>query len=308
MTNETQFLTPLLKRGKTGGGPSKMLIDRIRATEVLDAAIKAFTAPVVEGFDERLSPQLLDGETLPDHAFTLELFRRSVTSARDELVAADDRYVSMETRKSLLSMQCDRVARYEVYPNAQRIRHRIEALVGKDAAYPFHGIRGRMRRKPCRLLDQLGLMVHFLSRPMDELLEVKAPGFSAERDRWLRDLGPGYDKLTRMHKQLVLDRRRVEGFFLKRQEAMKRFDWVYGESVRFAEIVFRIAGFEKAVKSLRNRSQVRRMVRWAHDKRQARKTTATVSTSPTPKRKTSATPSATGKVLQFVSGWLRKAV
>jgi len=313
MTNETQSQKPPRQhRGPTrGGGPSKMLVDRIHATDGLDAAIKAFTAQAVEGFDERLSAWLRDGETLPDHAFTLELFRRSVSSARDELRVADDRYVQMEKQKTLLAKQCDRVARQEVYPTAQRIRHRVEALVGKDAAYPFHGIQGRMLRKPCRLLDQLDLMVHFLSQPLDELPEVKAPGFSIERQGWLRDLEPAYDKLTRMQKQLVFDRRRLEGFFLERQKAMKAFDRVYGESIRFVEMVFRLAGLEKAVKSLRDRGQVRRMVRWARDKRQARKTAAAERRLPTLARltpKTSRTPSATGKVLQFVSGWLKKAV
>ncbi len=81
---------PSLRKGPVRH--SKRVDDRIKAAGSLRGSVARLKHAAADGFGERFAGELRDGEVMPDQTLALELAVRSVMSALEELVDADDLY------------------------------------------------------------------------------------------------------------------------------------------------------------------------------------------------------------------------
>lgn len=302
----------LLRRMRPGDGRrkrqrrqagSKMVTDRIKDTRDLVAAIKGFKAEAAAGLAERMTPVLRDGESVPDHALSLELAGRSLELALDELLEAEDRYQRLRADYYLLRKACERFARREVNPPTVDVRRSIDSVFGKLEGRRLHGIEGRVRRKPLRLRFQLDSMMLRLRDRSAPLPEPRAAGFRGDRDVWRRQIEPLYKELVRRTDELESVKIDRDDRRLERQRAMDRFDRVLGETLQYAAAVFAMAGCHpKKIEVLRSYHKRRQLRREARLKREARK----AKRGRAPAQRPAATAAPRG-IRAAISGWFRKS-
>lgn len=233
---------PTLRKGPVK--QSKRVLDRIKAAGKLVGAIDAQKARVAAGVKTRLADVLRAGETAPDLTLTLELTGRSVEAAIDLLARADAAYCRRGNERQMLNEACILVARDEVYPELVDVRRCIETRFGREAGRNLHRMQGNTLRKPKRQHPQLEKLVGML-RQLEEkggLPPAVRPGPVGELRGWLRQLEPGYRKLTEMLAELD-DRARLEEALRKdRDFELESFDVVYGEALAFVRAAFQLGG------------------------------------------------------------------
>ena len=150
------------------------------------------------------------------------------------------------TRRRILNEACIAVARDQVYPELVDVRRAIDTRFGRDAGRGLHRIEGSTRRKPRRLYPQLeGLVVAL--RDNEKLPPPLRPGPAGERRKWLRQLEPGYQKLTEMLQDL--DDHEIVEVALRndRDFELESFDVVYGQALDFVRSVLRLSGCDERV-------------------------------------------------------------
>ncbi len=298
---------PSLPKRRNGrrGPVSKMILRRMKAAEELVGAIRYYREQVAAGVATRLSPGLSEGEVLPDTALTLELVGRSVEADLEQLLAADGRHVRQKVRYALHRQECERVARKEVYPVASKLRRSVDSVFTRKVGRRVHGIEGRVLRKPWRLRDQLDVAVPRLRDRSFELPEPEVAGFTADREAWLEEIEPAYDKLVSLTDELRRHELRRDDLCRARQEAMDEFDRNFGEAHGFVAGAFTLAGLHpKLVRNLRSYLERRRLASQARQKRRARRERAASA------RPVEAPVAPDGRILRFrsaVERWLPKS-
>ena len=81
---------------------------------------------------------------------------RSVDAALEDLLAAHRRYDRQTTLCHDLSLECDRLARDELYPRAVSLRRAIDGAYGKRQAVKVHGFVGEIPTWRDGLRKQVG--------------------------------------------------------------------------------------------------------------------------------------------------------
>ncbi len=250
---------------------SKRVLRRIKAAGELRGAIEFYKAEAAAGFRRRFAPDLRDGEVVPDQALALELAGRSVTWAIEQLTEADNDYCGQGVRRKQLNNACIGAAREEVYPELVDVRRSIDARFGRGEGRQVHEMEGRTRRKPARLYPQLERLVRNLKNPRHELPAPRRPGVKVDRRGWLRQLEPGYLKLTAMLEQLEQEEKRENQLRDERDYELDSFDAVYSEALAFVRSVFSLAGIsEREIWHLLPNVQRRRLRGKAKQERGAR--------------------------------------
>ncbi len=260
-----------LSRRPRGTGPgnwSKMVSDRIEDALTLAGAIHHFQYKIADGFDDWLSPVLRDGERLPDHAFSLELVRRRVLVAADELHEADVACGGAASRRVHQQRRCEHCARRELNPLMVDARRQLDAMLGKTDASGVHCLEGKTRRSPPPLLLQARRMVAGLGRTKGKKRRLRN-GSEIDLGSFLAEIEPAYDRLVRQMKELSTLQAQELYARLERQAEIKAFDAVYKRSLRYVEAMFVLSGILGSVKKLRSYIQRRRLGRWARAKRAA---------------------------------------
>lgn len=267
--------TPELQRPRRGRPKgrfnySKRFLRASSATRALRASIEVYKDDVAAKVGERLAPELADGEVLPDHALSLELVGRSVERQLEHLRASERRYIEAQTRCAATRRESKEVARDEVYGQVVGVRRLIDSQFGKEAGFEIHRMKGKTLRKPRRLHVQVDELVHALGAetPLPEpLLE----GLKVDRKVWLKQIEPGYRRLSAvleelLHLELETQRTRIE-----KDAALDAFDAAYGDALRLMQATLAFAGCSPGMlKSLRAYVQRRLLARRAREKRQAR--------------------------------------
>jgi hypothetical protein len=256
---------------KGGVHYSKMVRQRVGDTRALRAAIGVFKTMVVEGLEERLTPDLRAGEAFPDFGLSLDLFRRSVERALERLRTAERQCMERGHQLKVARREAEKLARKEVYPRVVLVRRLIEAQFGKETGRSVHGMAGKTLRKPRRLYGQLQYLVWTLEDGRDQLPEPLIKDFAAEREDWLLQVRPGYQRLTalldevtdlELHDQWARD---------EKGAAMRAFDAAFGEARRLVEAMFIFAGHGGTfARDLRSYAARRLLSRRAREKREAR--------------------------------------
>ena len=251
---------------------SKAYHQRAADAEALKSSIKVFKERVTEGLSERLTPELAEGEALPDFGLSLELVGRSVESALERLRLAELDYLELGVRCAMVRRKSDQLARQEVYPRVVSVRRLIEGQFGKEDGRRIHGMAGKTRRKPRRLHGQLMYLVWALgSASRGELPEPLFKCVTAKREEWLREIKPGYEQLTELLDELVQLEVGEQSAQIDKNAAMQAFDDAYGEARRLVEANFIFAGLgNRLTRWLRSNVHRRLLIREARRKREAR--------------------------------------
>ncbi len=260
---------PTLRKGPVKH--SKRVNDRIKAAGALRGSVEEFKAEAAAGFSDRLAGELRDGEVVPDQSVALELAVRTVTTALEELVDADDEYCRKMMRRQHLEKACQAFSALEVYPRVRDLRANLESLFGRKEGRALHGMRGPTRRKPKRLHPQLRALVPRLKSQRRALPLPRLAGVTVDRDAWVGQVEPGYKQLSRMLEELQ-QREIGEEYQRKvRDIELEDFDAVYGEALDFVRSVFRLAGYgDRVIWHLLPNVDRRRLKREARGEREAR--------------------------------------
>ncbi len=259
------------KGWRKGAMHSKAYAQRARDADALKSSIRVFKARVAEGLGKRLTPELAEGEALPDFGLSLELTGRSVKSALECLRAAEQHYMHQAALCASVRRASDELARREVYPRVVSVRQLIEAQFGKEQGRQVHGMAGKTLRKPGRLHGQLTHLVWALDDGIGELPASLLENVTANRQAWLREIKPGYERLTELLTEIVQLEVREQGAQIEKNAAMKAFDDTYGEARRLLEASFVFAGLgSQWTRWLRSNVHRRLLAREARRKREAR--------------------------------------
>ncbi len=234
--------TPTLR--KSPARQSKRVTDRIKATRSLLAMLESARSRAAKGFSDKLADELRDGEVMPDQGLALDLVGRSVKTALELLVKADDAYCGQATQRQLLAEACRYVASDEIYPELVEVRREIDARFGKEAGGQVHAMKGRTPRQPKALHLQLEGLVMAL-KGQRALPQPLRPGPPGERAAWLARLETGYMKLTTMLEELQAHEIRDAALRQGRDFELESFDVVYGEALDFARAVLQLGGCAK---------------------------------------------------------------
>ena len=264
---------PRQRRGWKSGRVkrSRMIRDRLSDGRTLCGSIRALSADVDRRVQERLAPHLGAGESMPDHALALELVARSLEQAMERLRAAEGEYCRQGTRCVRPRRECERFSRQELYPEVVKVRRALDMLFGKADGVAIHCMQGPTRRKARRLEPQVQLMVLGLK---DQLPKMALPGMgdlTSDRDKWLRMVEPGLEKLEELLHELQLLEHGQNAALERKQEELAAYDAVYGEALGYVEGVYGLAGMgDRLVRHLRSYFQRRRLSREARRERKAR--------------------------------------
>ncbi len=245
-----------------------MVSDRIEDALVLEGAIHYFQNKIADGFGEWLSPVLRDGETLPDHAFSLELVGRRVMVAADRLETADREYGAAAVWRARQRDSCEHWARKGLNPLVVDARRQIDAMLGRVEASKVHFLEGKTRRAPEPLLRQVRRLVIGLGDYCGEPRKLRN-GTSVDLGDFLAEIEPAHDRLAALMKELT----ELQGLELqarhRRKAQIKAFDTVYTQALHYVEAMFVLSDVGGRVKKLRSYLQRRRLSRWARSKREA---------------------------------------
>ncbi len=250
---------------------SKMVLRRLDDTRSLAASIEVLKARVADGLGARLAPGLTEGEVLPDFALSLDLVGRSVERVAERLRAAERGRIERGSECAAVRRRSVKLARREVYPRVVSVRRQIDSQLGKEDGRNLHRMVGKTLRKPGRLYGQLQVLVWALEEGTGELPPPLFAGYEKKREDWLREVEPGYRRLTELLDELEELEMLEQAAKDEKQEAMRTFDAEYGEALRLVQASFAFAGLHDTLSGrLRSYFQRRLLIRRAREKRQAR--------------------------------------
>ncbi|MEM7355837.1 MAG: hypothetical protein AAF657_33785 [Acidobacteriota bacterium] len=248
-----------------------MVLQRTRDTSSLRSSIEVHRAQVAAGVAERLAPELAADEALPDHALSLDLIGRSVQRALGELKSAERRLIDRQLRCAAIRRESDQLARRQLYGEVVAVRRLIDAQFGKADGFLIHRMKGKTLRKPRRLHSQLGYLLAALEDRTRELPKPLVAGLAPDREAWLRQIEPGYRRLTELLDELTDAELHEQSSRDQKNAALKAFDKRYGEALRLVQATFAFGGCGgRLFKNLRSYVQRRLLSRRAREKREAR--------------------------------------
>ena len=285
---------------------SVMVLRRTEDAMTLVAAIEANKAKLAAAFAERYAPRLRAGETLPDWELTLELMVRDVIEALWQMIDLDDRVDHAATEADLLREDRDRLVSGELYPRAVTVRGSIDLAFGrKVGSERIHLMKGRTQRKTRALERQLRLALMILADPDRDLPAPKNPHIAVDRDGWVRQLQPGYQKLLKLNHQLGESEAALTSLVVNKRAAVKAFDVAYDDTLRYVQAAYRTAGYDaRMIRKLKPYYLRRRLSRLAREKRAAR---AAAVGKPAPEKiQPPARETARVQVPKTVAKWLEK--
>ncbi len=259
------------KGWRKGGQYSKAFIERSRDTAALRSSVDVYKARVAAGLGERLAPELAEGETMPDFGLSLELVARSVESALERLEVAETRYLDQCQLFVMNRRESEKLARRQLHPRVVAVRRLIESQCGRKVGREVHGMTGRTLRKPGRLHSQMQHLVWALEAGRGELPPPLLESVASKREQWLREIQPGYQRLTGLIEEQARLRARENLAQVEKDAAIEEFDAAYGEGRRLLAANFSFAGLaDKLTRWLRSQVHQRLLAREARRKREER--------------------------------------
>ena len=169
----------------------------------------------------------------------------------------------------------------------------------------IHLMKGRTQRKTRALERQLRLALMILADPDRDLPAPKNPHTAVDRDGWVRQLQPGYQKLLKLNHQLGESEAALTSLVVNKRAAIKAFDVAYDDTLRYVQAAYRTAGYDaRMIRKLKPYYLRRRLSRLAREKRAAR---AAAVGKPAPEKiQPPARETARVQVPKTVAKWLEK--
>ncbi|MFO0579619.1 MAG: hypothetical protein U1A78_36940 [Polyangia bacterium] len=218
--------------------PSKQVVDRQKEAQAVLAAGTTHATEIVKGLTGLLQPELGRGEKLPDLSLLLQLMTRTLATAEQEMVAADEAY-----QHELLDDAAPRQARDDA---AEALRQRLIDL--RDT---LRGLYGEPLVQAAGFTSQTPLDPMLLSRFAGQISEAlrkvtlpkpRLPGLklnAAELSTELDDLRAALDRALG---DVARETREAQAAASERQARQDRFDERYAGIANLLIGLLRLCG------------------------------------------------------------------
>ncbi len=242
----------------------------------LTAAVKTYKTRLAAAIAERYAPRLKSGETLPDFTLPLELAVRDVQVALAHLIELDDEVDYAWVEHHFLKQDRRDLVRQQLHPRAVAVRGAIDLAFGRERGAYLHGMKGRTRRRPENLQNQLRRTIHRLTDPNRKLPTPRNTHVFIDRQGWTRQLETHYQKLVELNQRVGLGDHAFQALVAKKQRAMAAFDEAYADALSCVIAGMRMARFGKVlIKKLKPYYLRRQLSAQARKKRETRALAAT---------------------------------
>lgn len=218
----------------------KGFLARKKAAAVVSAASRRWAAPTAETLEERLRPELAEGETMPDLELVQRLLGRALDREWRRLESADEAQLAAAARRGRRKAGVAE-ALVALYRRVVDLRRLMTAVVGAVRARRLLGLAGKTSADPVVLLRQAGQAV---ARLRDAAL-VPAPAAyqpsARDRERWAKPVEAAARVLESARASASIDAKELQAAVAARRRALADFNVAFVELAGWLEATYRAA-------------------------------------------------------------------
>lgn len=223
---------------------SIMVIRRDKSAKLVESAADSHGPMAIDAIVARQSPPVTVGESSEDLRQPLGLFvgnlRRELTTAREDLVAADQRHLAELDNDRELRSRRDEVVN-DLRSDFGQLRDTFRGLFGPDDAAKL-ALEGPTEREPATVLRVAQDVVLRLRDPAIALSQPRFQGFTVDTEALVAQLEPKTAELSAIFDELNRQARAAEVTQRQKNLAMEAFDATFLRIARLLEAIFELAG------------------------------------------------------------------
>lgn len=230
---------------------SKKVVDREKALSVLRHTVDQYMPAVARDLDALLSPELQDGEHVPDAHVQADLQLRRLERLFARLASADHHVLNLGAEKSVRTDEAD-AATADLRRTLMDMRKVVRGLYRRRSSEILGGVPGQIpRQKPQPLLRMTKLVIERLTDPERRPPSVEAQAASAEmRSGVVRTLRPGVRRLEEAEARRLNAETTLKGAHATKNKAMEVYNAAFMETAAAIAAQFRLAGHSKLADEL----------------------------------------------------------
>ncbi|MCP3960638.1 MAG: hypothetical protein GY719_22575 [bacterium] len=218
----------------------KGFLARKKAAAIVTAASRRWAASTTETLEERLRPELAEGETMPDLELAQRLLGRALDRQWRRLESTDEAQLAAAARRGRRSAGVAE-ALVALYRRVVDLRRLMTAVVGAVRARRLLGLAGKTSVDPVVLLRQAGQAV---ARLRDAAL-VPAPAAyqpsARDRQRWAKPVEAAARVLESARASASIGGKELEAAVAARRRALADFNAAFVELAGWLEAIYRAA-------------------------------------------------------------------
>ncbi len=213
---------------------SKMVADRQKLSESLEASAFTHAADVNQRANDVLSAVLAEGETVPDLEIIQILTGRLIAKARTHMVTVDRVHLDEIVKDRGLRRQRDKAAA-SLRRTVLRIRDSFDGAYGPGRCEEILGFGTRIPQDPMLLRQLAAAGIEYLTAPGFELPPMELEGVVWSPELFANQLQAPFESLGAAQTQLSREDRKSNKTIKRKNEAIRDFDDVYRRNAKFFE-------------------------------------------------------------------------
>lgn len=221
--------------------PSKMVVDRQKSCQAVEASVDTHEALIVGSLSTRLDPLLEEGEVPPDYALTLQLLRRYLALHRTQLVHADERHLD-ELADDAKPRRRREEAAAVVRADVLGLRSALDGGWGNDRGLELAGVENRILYDPVAVLRQGERVVGRMREPDFDLGPPRLPGFQFDVEAFLAVLETHCEELRQAVFDFDHEKREGEQTQFAKNQAMEDYNRAFTLTAGLLEAIYRFVG------------------------------------------------------------------
>ncbi len=233
---------------------SKMVADRQKLSESLEASASTHAADVNQRVIEVLSAVLAEGETVPDLALVQILVGRLIARARGHMVEVDRAHLDEIVKDRGLRRQRDDAAK-NLRRTVLRIRDSFDGAYGPGRCEEILGFGTSIPQDPMLLRQLATAGVEYLTDPAFELPPMELAGVAWSPDLFAEQLRAPLADLEQAQTQLSREDRKSNKTIEIKNQAIEDFDDTSRRCFNFFQGFYSLAGEDLLAERVRPTSR-----------------------------------------------------
>ncbi len=213
---------------------SKMVADRQKLSESLEASAVTHAADVNQRANDVLSAVLAEGETVPDLEILQILGGRLIAKARGHMVEVDRVHLDEIVKDRGLRRQRDEAAA-NLRRTVLRIRDSFDGAYGPGRCEEILGFGTRIPQDPMLLRQLAATGIEYLGAAGFELPPMELDGVNWSPELFANQLRTPLEKLESAQAQLSREDRKSNKTIHEKNQAIDEFDEVSRRGAKFLE-------------------------------------------------------------------------